>query len=135
MPTIRFQGRTTICKPGVTLRDALLDAGMTPHHTAVSIFNCHGLGTCGTCAVQVDGAADATSPPTTRERWRLGFPPHRRDAGLRLACQCRVSGDVEVRKHDGVWGQRISPCEGSDSDIVSIPRPRIREARKGPHED
>ncbi|NCF41180.1 MAG: 2Fe-2S iron-sulfur cluster binding domain-containing protein [Planctomycetia bacterium] len=117
MPTVRFQGRATICKPGTALRDALLDAGMTPHHTAVSILNCHGLGTCGTCAVQVDGAADATSPPTARERWRLGLPPHRRDAGLRLACQCRINGDVEVRKHRGVWGQGAPDAGASESGI------------------
>jgi len=126
MPTIRFQGRATICKPGTTLRSALLDAGMTPHHVAVSMLNCHGLGTCGTCAVQVDGDKDATSPPTTRERWRLGFPPHRRDAGLRLACQCRISGDVDVRKHGGLWGQHAAEPDASDPEAVSTSDSGIR---------
>lgn len=126
MPTIRFQGRTTICEPGRTLRSALLDAGMTPHHAAVSMLNCHGLGTCGTCAVQVDGDADATSPPTALERWRLGFPPHRRDGGLRLACQCRIDGDVEVRKHGGLWGQHPPESETFDTSEVSASDAGIR---------
>lgn len=103
MPTVRFEGRATECAVGTRLRDALLDAGLTPHHAAVTILNCHGLGTCGTCAVEVHGAV---TEPTAVERWRLSFPPHRTDGGLRLACQCRVLGDVEVVKHGGVWGQR-----------------------------
>jgi ferredoxin len=28
------------------------------------------------------------------------------DAGLRLACQCSVLGDVVVTKHAGLFGQR-----------------------------
>jgi ferredoxin len=106
MPTISYQTRTTTCPVGTRLRDALLDAGMTPHHSAVSIVNCHGLGTCGTCAVEVRSDPGAVTEPTAIERWRLSFPPHRSGRDLRLACQCRVLGDVEIVKHPGLWGQR-----------------------------
>ncbi|MFN3182245.1 MAG: hypothetical protein ACE37F_09620 [Nannocystaceae bacterium] len=41
------------------------------------------------------------------ERWRLGFPPHERTSGLRLACQIEVTGDIEVTKHPGFWGQDV----------------------------
>ena len=118
VPVIRFQGRETSCDVGTRLRDAILDAGMTPHHAAVSVLNCHGLGTCGTCAVEVRGKPGAVTPPTAMERWRLSVPPHRADRGLRLACQCRVVGDVEVVKHPGVWGQSV-PKGSSAEDSVS----------------
>lgn len=111
MPEIRFQGRIAVCEPGKRLRDALLDAGMSPHHPAASIINCHGLGTCGTCAVAIEGAPDAVDPPTRRERIRLRVPPHRPESGLRLACQCRVNGDLVVTKHGGFWGQRVERSE------------------------
>jgi ferredoxin len=41
------------------------------------------------------------------ERWRLSFPPHRRDSDLRLACQLRVERDLVVHKHGGFWGHRV----------------------------
>lgn len=105
MPLVHFMGRATECAAGTRLRDALLDAGLTPHHSAMTILNCHGLGTCGTCAVEVCGDPGAVTEPTAIERWRLSFPPHSADSGLRLACQCRVLGEVEVVKHPGFWGQ------------------------------
>ena len=42
MPTIRYQGREAVCAAGTRLRDALLDAGMTPHHPAMTVLNCSG---------------------------------------------------------------------------------------------
>ena len=45
--------------------------------------------------------------PTSDELRRLGMPPHDPDAGLRLACQTAVYGDVSVEKHGGFWGQKV----------------------------
>ena len=104
MPTVRFRDREIECDEGEILRDVLLDAGETPHNGRSSLANCRGLGTCGTCAVEVDGEV---SEPTSREQRRLSFPPHDPDAGLRLACQTRVQGDLTVTKHDGFWGQKV----------------------------
>ncbi|NIR39356.1 MAG: (2Fe-2S)-binding protein, partial [Actinobacteria bacterium] len=56
-------------------------------------LHCRGRGICGTCAVRVEGAV---SEPTESELRRLRLPPHRPDAGLRLACQCSVLGDLTV---------------------------------------
>jgi ferredoxin len=56
------------------------------------------------------GATDPSPPvsaPGAVERRRLSFPPHDPDAGLRLACQTRVKGDIEVVKHPGFWGQHV----------------------------
>ncbi len=102
MPHLRVGSRTCEARPGETLRAALLRAGLSPYNGAAAVLNCRGLGTCGTCAVEVRGPV---SPMTAVERWRLGFPPHRRENGLRLACQCRALGEVNVVKHPGFWGQ------------------------------
>jgi hypothetical protein len=40
------------------------------------------------------------------ERWRLNFPPHHSQSGLRLACQCKVMGDLRIEKWEGLWGNR-----------------------------
>eukprot|EP00873_Tetraselmis_striata_P010352 jgi/Tetstr1/430616/TSEL_001988.t1 len=90
---------------GELLRSALLRAGVSPHNGNSKLINCRGLGTCGTCAVRIEGDV---SPPqvSTRETMRLSFPPHRPPANkvLRLACQVRLAGDVTVTKMDGFWG-------------------------------
>ncbi len=104
MPTVRFQGREIECEDGAVLRNVLLDAGETPHNGTSSYLNCRGNAVCGTCAVEVDGDV---SERNASERNRLSKPPHDRDSGLRLACQTRVLGDVDVRKYGGFWGQKV----------------------------
>jgi ferredoxin len=106
MPTVTVGDETVACEVDATLREVLRNEGLAPYNGAAAALNCRGLGTCGTCAVAAEGAL---SEPTRRERWRLDFPPHERglDAGLRLACQARVRGDVRVRKAAGFWGQHV----------------------------
>ena len=41
-----------------------------------------------------------------REGTRLSLPPHKKGSGLRLSCQVKVLGDVEVEKFQGMWGQK-----------------------------
>lgn len=104
MPTVRFDNREVACEAGANLRRVLLGAGVKLYNGPMRVVHCRGMGTCGTCAVRAEGAV---SPPTAIERWRLSFPPHRNGLkqGLRLACQCRVEGDLFVEKLDGWWGQ------------------------------
>jgi ferredoxin len=111
MPTITFRGRSVECERGALLRDVLLQAGETPHNGVTDRLNCSGHGTCGTCAVRVEGPV---SEPTRRERLRLSVPPHSPDSGLRLACQTRVQGDLTVEKFDGAWGQRVPETDDRD---------------------
>jgi Na+-transporting NADH:ubiquinone oxidoreductase subunit NqrF len=68
-------------------------------------MNCRGLGSCGTCAVWIRGII---SQKSRVEKLRLKFPPHQEKPGLRLACQVRVWGDIEVVKGEGFWGQKYS---------------------------
>lgn len=103
MPTVRFRGRAFDCVHGAVLRDVLLAGDESPHNGASGVVNCRGLGSCGTCAVEVSGPV---SDRTRRERLRLRVPPHDLDSGLRLACQTQVLGDVTVEKHVGLWGQQ-----------------------------
>jgi ferredoxin len=108
VPTVRFGDRRIDCEAGATLRDVLLAAACSPHNGASDRLNCRGLGSCGTCAVAVDGP---TNDRTDRERLRLRVPPHDPDDGLRLACQTAVEGDLTVRKHPGFWGQHVDADE------------------------
>lgn len=101
MPTVTFDGERIECETGGRLWAVLLDAGLSPHN-GPSALSCHGLGTCGACAVDIDGDV---AEPTARERARLDFPPHTVESGPRLACQVRVTDDLTVSKHDGFWGQ------------------------------
>ena len=117
--TIEFRNRTINCKEGELLRTALLRNRMTPHNGRARIVNCRGLGTCGTCAVQVVGAVTPTER-TALERTRLSLPPFQVTAAghLRLACQMRIAQQVHgtplrVIKYDGFWGQH-APRISSD---------------------
>jgi ferredoxin len=95
---------------GETLRTAALRRRkVSPHNGKARLINCRGLGTCGTCAVEI--TPQSSVEPRERnavERARLNFPPHdssRQSPNLRLACQVQVKGDLEVTKRSGFWGQ------------------------------
>ncbi|HJL04478.1 MAG TPA: 2Fe-2S iron-sulfur cluster-binding protein [Polyangiaceae bacterium LLY-WYZ-15_(1-7)] len=124
MPRIVFERageppRELEVEEGETLRDALRARGLSPHNGRARWVNCRGLGSCGTCAVEVEGDF-APEEGTAMERWRLRFPPHRPERGLRLACQLKVCGaGGRVRKHPGFWGQYRPPA----SEPASEPEP------------
>lgn len=112
MPTVTFEDREIECEEGANLRRVLREAGIEPYNGPMRGLNCRGLGTCGTCAVEVDGQV---SEPTGIETWRLSFPPHDPESGLRLSCQTRVVGDIEVTKHEGLWGHKRTEASADDS--------------------
>jgi ferredoxin len=110
LPKVHFAGRTVECPEGANLRVVLLRARLPLYTRVAQAIHCRGHGTCGTCAVRIDGPV---SDPTPAELRRLRFPPHRPDAGLRLACQCKVLGDLRVTKYSGLWGQHTDSPSGS----------------------
>lgn len=91
MPIVHFLGRSISCERKARLRSVLLAAGVSPHRGPFKLLNCHGLGSCGTCAVRVEGDV---SRPGLLESARLLFARR----GVRLACKVRVLGDVRVTR-------------------------------------
>ena len=130
---VRIRGRQVVATAGETVRSALLRRGLTPHNGRSQAINCRGLGTCGTCAVQVCPSSTARLVPaahTRAEAVRLRLPPHRPPLGagaLRLACQCRLAEPVEgegvagapppvltLIKHRGFWGSEAADHDDDD---------------------
>lgn len=103
MPTVHFAGKAVECLAGANLRMVLLRARLPLYHSVARALHCRGFGTCGTCAVRVEGEV---SPPSPAEQRRFALPPHTPESGLRLACQVNVLGDVTVTKYAGLFGQR-----------------------------
>lgn len=103
MPKILFENETIECSDGDNLRRVLMNANLPLYNGIAKLIHCRGLGTCGTCAVRIRGEVSAR---TSVENWRLNFPPHQLEQGLRLACQCKVKGDLVVSKLGGLWGNR-----------------------------
>lgn len=109
-------GKKQVCvKKGEVLRSALLKRGISPHNGRSRLINCRGLGTCGTCAVEVTSDDNQSSiipiEKNRKEQLRLNFPPHgskEQSTNLRLACQIQVQGDINVKKRTGFWGQDTS---------------------------
>ncbi len=108
MPTVRFAGQSIECPPGANLRMVLVRARLPLYNSAARALNCRGRGVCGSCAVEIHGE---TSAPTAIEQTRLGRFPHQGSSALRLACQCKVLGDLDVIKHAGLFGQK-GPGDG-----------------------
>lgn len=108
MPVVRFRGNSRDekipCPEGANLRMVLLRARMPLYSKAARALHCRGHGTCGTCAVKIEGPV---SEPTKQEERRLRFPPHDAESGLRLACQVNVLGDLTVTKYEGFFGQHV----------------------------
>ncbi len=108
MPTVHFAGKSIECLEGANLRTVLVRARLPLYNGAARALHCRGRGACGTCAVRIEGKV---SEPTSAERRRLDFPPHNREKGLRLACQCKVLGDLVVTKYAGLWGHHDEPAD------------------------
>ena len=101
VPLTVFDGDERIelaVEPGRILRDALLDAGVSPYAAATRRLNCGGRGLCATCGVRI---REDTQPEHWHDRLadRFGYP--------RLSCQVTVDGPMTVELVDKlVWGPR-----------------------------
>lgn len=74
----------------VAAGDSLFEAGA---RAAAGIDTaCVGKGTCGLCRIKITAGAEHLPPFTDEERKHLGTVYH--ITKVRLACRCRVTGDV-----------------------------------------
>ena len=86
MPDIRVGERRLAVAAGSNLLDALLAGGIAVPHSCRA-------GSCHACLVHcLQGEVDDTLPEA--------LDPARREAGWRLACQCRVLGDLVLQPFD-----------------------------------
>ncbi|NJK49138.1 (2Fe-2S)-binding protein [Candidatus Gracilibacteria bacterium] len=102
MPTVNAFGKTIACPEGANLRKVLIENGIELYNGNAKIINCMGIGSCGTCAVEIEGEV---SEPNWKDKTRRSLPPHSPAKNRRLACQTKVLGDIRVTKYDGFWGQ------------------------------
>lgn len=100
MPTIRFtrEKQDVECASGENLRQVALRSGVQLYPGMKRHFNCRGKGLCGECRIYVKGGTGNLSAKTFVERLRIAvsFFKFGHEDEVRLACQCRVEGDVDV---------------------------------------
>jgi ferredoxin len=114
MPKVKFtkEKKEVEVPVGANLRKVAQDSGVNIYHgvngigeTLNQVFNCHGFGLCGTCAVGITKGMENTNPIGLMEKAKFkGFPlPDLtclhyigNEGKLRLACKTQVLGDIEV---------------------------------------
>lgn len=100
MPKVKFlrENLEIEVKEGENLRKAALRAGVELYSGIHKHLNCHGLGQCGECRVHIKSGMENTSKPGLVEKARTRFAYFRigHEDEVRLACQTRVLGDIEV---------------------------------------
>ncbi len=112
MPKVTFvnEKKTIEVPDGANLRKEALKAGI-PLYPGVHEnwwANCHGLGTCASCRVQITKGIENVNNQGFMEKMRLIAGPitffarlgHEQD--LRLACKTNVHGDIEVQTQPAV---------------------------------
>ena len=119
MPKVKFvkEIKEVEVEPGANLRQVALREGVQLYPGIHKNWwaNCHGFGHCASCRVQIIKGVENVSPQGFFEKFRLITGPitffarlgHEKD--LRLACQARVNGDIEVETQPEVnWhGERF----------------------------
>ncbi len=122
MPIVKFikENKEIEVPAGANLRREAMKAGINLNQGVLGFgqcffkyANCHGLGFCGTCAVNIVHGMENTNPMTKREWLKLkspipvgdplpGMAYLNHEGKMRLACQVRVQGDVEVESGPAV---------------------------------
>ena len=101
MPTVNFVNeKTQIEVPeGANLRQEAMKAGIGLYPGVHKYLNCHGLAQCASCRVLITKGTENASRMTLMEKLRLkfSFVFIGNEDTMRLACQTRVMGDMEVQ--------------------------------------
>ena len=100
MPKITFsrEKKTIECEKGAILRDVAMEHGVQLYPGMKKYLNCHGFGHCGECRVHVLKGVENLSPAGLKEKFRIAVSWFKfgHEHEVRLACQARVEGDIEV---------------------------------------
>lgn len=80
MPKVLAEGKTIECVNKSNLRTILLQNGIDLYNDGAKVINCRGIGSCGTCAVKVEGEVSAAN---WRDLARRSLPPHSLTTDLR----------------------------------------------------
>jgi ferredoxin len=117
MPKVKFvkEKKEVDVEPGANLRQVALRNGVELYPGIHQYVNCMGFGQCASCRVHITKGVENLSHQGIFEKLRLIAGPitffarlgHEQD--LRLACQARVNGDIEVETQPAVnWhGERF----------------------------
>ena len=100
MPVVNFvnEKKQIQVAAGANLRGEAMKAGVKLYPHVHQVLNCHGFGHCGSCRVLITKGQANASPPGMMERLRMMFSLARigNENTMRLACQTRVEGDMDV---------------------------------------
>ena len=105
MPKVTFkkEKKTVEVPEGANLRKVAQSAGVEVYKGLHKYLHCPGLGLCGSCRVYIKkGQENVTKPgmiekfTTTIANPEAQFAYIGHEDELRLSCQCRVTGDIEV---------------------------------------
>lgn len=106
MPKIKFvkENKTIEVPAGTNLRQAARKEGVQLYSGVHKYVNCMGFGQCASCKVHIKKGQENCSKMGVMESMRLRFPLDfptflariGHEDELRLACQTRVEGDIEV---------------------------------------
>lgn len=100
MPTIKFvnEKKEIQVPEGSNLRHEAMRAGVELYQGPERFLNCRGFGLCAGCRVNVTKGIENLSPMGVVEKLSLAktMAYVGNEATMRLACQSKVMGDVEV---------------------------------------
>ncbi len=116
---VRFANwdKAVACKPFTNLRSLAIENDIDLYNGLAKYLNCQGHGACGTCTVEVIPQGGVTKKGALENLRFLQLK-----GNLRLSCQVLVTGDIEVRKHDGFFGTKDYAQVLSREEIVRLYR-------------
>lgn len=104
MPKVKFlkEKKEIEVPAGANLRQEARKAGIEVYPGVHKVLNCHGLGLCCSCRMNIKSGCENVSKPGWWEKFNFLINPigffarigHEEE--LRLSCQTSVQGDVEV---------------------------------------
>ncbi len=105
MPKVKFvrEDVEIEVEKGANLRKAAMENGVQIYEGIFQTFNCHGLSQCAECRVLIKKGMENTNKPNMIETMRgmAGFYRIGVEEEVRLSCQTKVEGDIEVYTRPG----------------------------------